>query len=256
MTVSINPWSRGDKARVYVSDGSRRLGYFDPKAADEASRVVADQHSTDPEADVVAIRRILADAIGARTGFSVARHAWNDLATNAPGAAIAHKTGRGYEAGVIGEQRTAGVLSPLMNAGWRVLHGVPLGSAKDIDHLVIGPVGVVLVNSKATSYPVTVESDGKVIVDGYHQAWTDSMTRDAEMASRALSAALREQVQASSLVSVWTPHTITGSDQRVVAGSHLVEHLTSMPSILDRTWVEQIFATARRSDTWQMAGLA
>jgi Nuclease-related domain len=48
-----------------------------------------------------------------------------------------------------GERRTARLLGPLERHGWAVLHdpGVP-GSRANIDHLVIGPGGVFVIDSK------------------------------------------------------------------------------------------------------------
>jgi hypothetical protein len=46
-------------------------------------------------------------------------------------------------------------------AGWHVLHAVPIGTrGTDIDHVVIGPFGLVTVNTKTTSTSVWVGEFG------------------------------------------------------------------------------------------------
>lgn len=50
--------------------------------------------------------------------------------------------------GALGERKTGLILAQL-DPEWRVLHSVPVGTrGSDIDHIVIGPTGIHLVNSK------------------------------------------------------------------------------------------------------------
>jgi hypothetical protein len=54
-----------------------------------------------------------------------------------------------WRRGAAGERRTARLLDPLERAGWAVLHDLALpGSRANIDHLVIGPGGVFVIDSK------------------------------------------------------------------------------------------------------------
>jgi hypothetical protein len=56
-----------------------------------------------------------------------------------------------WRRGAVGEQRTARLLRPLERRGYIVLHDRALGRSSDtanIDHLVIGPTGVIVVDSK------------------------------------------------------------------------------------------------------------
>lgn len=251
MTNRITTWARAGKSRVYVSTEGRRLGYFDPDGTPDA-RLVPDPDSPNPEKDQRDIAKIIADRMGVSTSrVAIVAHPWTDLAVNQPAASIVHMYGRdGYAAGIQGEQRTAGVLTPLLNSGWRLINSIPLGPNKDIDHMLIGPVGILAINSKSSSYPVQVTSEGNVVVDGYSKSWIDSSSRDAEVAQRVLSAACREHVYVNPLVVVWTPSQVSGADHRVVSGHNLLKSLVTLPQVLDRSWVEQIFSVARRSDTW------
>ena len=54
-----------------------------------------------------------------------------------------------WRRGAAGERRTARLLSPLERQGWAVLHDLAVpGSRANLDHLVIGPGGVFVVDSK------------------------------------------------------------------------------------------------------------
>lgn len=68
-----------------------------------------------------------------------------------------------WRRGAEGERRTAQLLAPLRNLGWTVLHDrrIP-GSAANVDHLVIGPSGVWVVDSKLWRGRVKVMGDGRL----------------------------------------------------------------------------------------------
>jgi hypothetical protein len=54
-----------------------------------------------------------------------------------------------WRRGAAGERRTARLLDPLERHGWAVLHDLALpGSRANLDHLVIGPGGVFVIDSK------------------------------------------------------------------------------------------------------------
>lgn len=250
MTYRITPWSRAGKSRIYVSLDGRKVGHFDPDA-DDASRFVADRDSADPARDIEHVRTALTQRMGISTStVRIAPHRWSDLAGNAPGAMVARAADlSGAAAGIAAEQRTAGVLSPLLNLGWRLINSIPLGPVKDLDHLLIGPVGVVAINTKFTSYPVQISDSGKVTVDGYSKSWIDSIVRDSELVASQLSAACRESVRVLPLVVLWCP-SLNGADRHVVLGSQMVTWLSGNPQIFDRAWVSAVFDQARRSDIW------
>jgi hypothetical protein len=58
--------------------------------------------------------------------------------------------------GAAGERATAALLDRLPPEHWSVLHDLPIpGSRANIDHLVIGPTGIWVVDTKTTLAPVT-----------------------------------------------------------------------------------------------------
>jgi hypothetical protein len=68
-----------------------------------------------------------------------------------------------WRRGAAGERRTARLLAPLQRRGWAVLHDLAIpGSTANIDHLVIGPGGVLVIDSKRYRGQLRVDRDGLV----------------------------------------------------------------------------------------------
>jgi hypothetical protein len=69
-----------------------------------------------------------------------------------------------WRRGAAGERRTARLLAPLERHGWAVLHDLAIpGSKANIDHLVIGPGGVVVIDTK--------QYRGRLRLDSYGLLW-------------------------------------------------------------------------------------
>lgn len=254
-----NPWKMKDVRRLYINlaDGTK-VGYLDLATLD----AVPEQGSSEG-----LLQRALAGlspAAGARH-FVQGAHLrdvpaptkpeppyvlpWTDLATNRPGQLIENLDDASYRAGVMGEQRTAGVLAGLEREGYRAVHSVPLSPRKDIDHLVIGPTGIHAVNTKSISYEVTAKADA-VYADGYRQKWIESLTRDAGLAGQYLERAARMELEVHPLVAVWSSIGVTSSSPRLVAGEEICAVITGSQPVFPAAWVEVMYNVARRSDTW------
>jgi hypothetical protein len=66
-----------------------------------------------------------------------------------------------WRRGAAGERRTARLLGPLEREGWAVLHDLAVpGSRANIDHLVIGPGGVFVIDSKQYRGRLQLDSSG------------------------------------------------------------------------------------------------
>jgi hypothetical protein len=71
---------------------------------------------------------------------------------------------RAWRRGTAGERRTARLLASLERHGWAVLHDLAIpGTQANIDHLVIGPGGVLVVDSK--------QYRGRLYLDQYGMVW-------------------------------------------------------------------------------------
>ena len=68
-----------------------------------------------------------------------------------------------WRRGAAGERRTARLLGPLEQHGWAVLHDLAIpGSRANIDHLVIGPGGVFVIDSKQYRGRLQLDPTGRL----------------------------------------------------------------------------------------------
>jgi hypothetical protein len=68
-----------------------------------------------------------------------------------------------WRRGAAGERRTARLLGPLQQEGWAVLHDLAVpGSRANLDHLVIGPAGVFVIDSKQYRGRLHLDPSGRL----------------------------------------------------------------------------------------------
>jgi hypothetical protein len=68
-----------------------------------------------------------------------------------------------WQRGAAGERRTARLLDPLARHGWAVLHDLAIpGSQANLDHLVIGPGGVFVIDSKQYRGRLQLDPSGRL----------------------------------------------------------------------------------------------
>jgi hypothetical protein len=68
-----------------------------------------------------------------------------------------------WRRGAVGEQRTARLLAGLERQGWAVLHDLAVpGSLANLDHLVIGPGGVFVIDSKQYRGRLQLDPSGRL----------------------------------------------------------------------------------------------
>jgi hypothetical protein len=153
-----------------------------------------------------------------------------------------------------GEELVAKELAKL-GRHWHVLHAVPMGGeGSDIDHLLIGPAGVLALNGKHHKNAVVWVGGNVVMVEGHRQPYVHNSRREARHVGRLLSATCGLPVVARGVVVPVNVRSITiweqPDDVHVVNQRRLCHWLLSLPPVLDPARVESIFAAARRSSTW------
>lgn len=148
--------------------------------------------------------------------------------------------------GAIGERRVGALLSRLERTGrWHVLHAVPVGMrGSDVDHVVIGPCGVVTINTEHHSCQRVWVGDRSVFVAGRRQPSVRSSEREATRAATLLAAALGRPapVQAAVVVIGAASLTVKGQPASVtmIGTSQLVRWLQRRPAVLDAAEVSAI----------------
>lgn len=203
---------------------------------------------------------------------------WEDLARNAAGFGVGQDAGRrSREIGAAGEIRIGELLGELVEPSrwgrlrgrtvdWRVLHSVPLRAANgaprgDVEHMLIGPPGVVTINTK--HHPgALVELDGDALsVDGRGHAYVREARVESLLVRSRLTTALAETgegdlagrlrvrpvvvlVGTRLLVHRWADGVL------VLLPRELLHTVRQLPVGLDPTDRDTLFQLARRSTTW------
>lgn len=143
-----------------------------------------------------------------------------------------------------GRRRTRRTLASLERSGWEVTHNVSVPSGSRVDHLLVGPCGVFILDSRAWNGVVTVDNKGATITPrndpgaawvayGHHRALPPA----AAAVVRSLAAVTGGPIGGvRAVVVVWAtfPERVVASGSvTYVAGEHLVEWLSTQPHSLD-----------------------
>jgi hypothetical protein len=153
-----------------------------------------------------------------------------------------------WRCGAAGERRTARLLDPLERQGWAVLHDLAVpGSRANIDHLVVGPGGVFVIDSKQYRGSLRLDSSGRLWHGRYPLAPT-LRTVDFE-ADRAAQVLVDPGVVVVPIVAVhgaqvpWGKVVMNGVP--VVAARHLPSMLRALPAVLGPERVASLTDQAR-----------
>ena len=95
---------------------------------------------------------------------------------------------RAWRRGAAGERRTARLLVPLERHGWAVLHDLAVpGSQANLDHLIIGPGGVFVIDSKHYRGRLRLDPSGRLWHGRYPLAPTlQAVSWEADRAAQVL----------------------------------------------------------------------
>jgi hypothetical protein len=144
--------------------------------------------------------------------------------------------------GAVGEEQTAAALEGLDSLWW-VEHDIPHGYG-NYDHVVIGPPGVFLLDTKRLSRPAAVHND-ELRAGGMRYSGT-GFRRSAVTMANALAARLGSRPWVQSVVVIWgTLSHETHEEDRVVylQGENLLDWLQRQPKRASRDRCEE-FALA------------
>ena len=213
---------------------------------------------------------------------------WVDLALNPPGIGITHEAARRrqtegagadrpWRVGADGEFAVAALLATLTEVSrwdrwrgrsqhWWVLHSVPLGDGHgqahgDVDHLLIGPLGLVSINTKHHRTGKLYLDGDQLVLNGRPTDYVPKARREADRVSGFLRAALVShgytelagRVPVRPLLAIVGGRLMTDrwpAGVTVVMTSTLIEAIRAFPAALEPDQVAAVYELARRSTTW------
>jgi hypothetical protein len=145
-----------------------------------------------------------------------------------------------WRRGARGERRTARALRPLLRAGWTVLHDVAIPHSRaNADHVLIGPPGVFLVDTKAWHGRITLGPDGSAWHNGHHMDDAlDTVRWEADQLAGALGVAVLPMLCVHDTKLPWGELYAAGEPiVPVLTPSRLVATLRTLPAHLDQVGV-------------------
>lgn len=85
-----------------------------------------------------------------------------------------------WQTGAAGEVRTGLLLDPLIAEGYRILHDRKIpGSRANIDHIVVGPPGIFVVETKSYKGSLQIRGSEVFVAGRRKNGWIDEVNREA-----------------------------------------------------------------------------
>lgn len=164
---------------------------------------------------------------------------------------------RSWYLGALGEIEVARRLETLGHE-WCVLHSVPVGTrGSDIDHVAIGPPGVVTINTKFHEGAKVWVGSRRILVNGQKTEHLRNSRYEAKRVARILSERVGHDVAAYAALVIVGASTLTIRQQpdgvAVLRDTQLNRWMTSQTASLDVDRWNTIRMAAESSETWGLA---
>jgi Nuclease-related domain len=153
-----------------------------------------------------------------------------------------------WRRGAAGERRTARLLGPLERQGWAVLHDLAVpGSPANLDHLVIGPGGVFVIDSKHYRGRLQLDPSGRLWHGRYQLAPTlQAVSFEADQAAQILTDPNVVVVPIVAVHGAQVPWgKVVADGVPVVAARRLPSMLGQLPAVLGPERIAGLAAQAR-----------
>jgi hypothetical protein len=157
-----------------------------------------------------------------------------------------------WQTGALGEQATAKRLALLEHEGWIVLHDLRHGE-RNVDHVVVGPGGVFLLDTKRLDGVVTVDGSTVIVrrIDDpdleYRHTGASHVVRLAQETHDRVLAVSRIRTWVTPVMVLWAdfPQKVVPGRCTCVSGDELVDWLRSQPPRVAPERVPQLAAAVR-----------
>lgn len=159
--------------------------------------------------------------------------------------------------GALGEQRTAKALRRLERDGWHAVHDLERQANGNVDHLLVGPRGVFILDSKLYGGATRVDHSGVITVTPHDDSTITWTFRDhhenLQIAKRVVARALARRAhvsvpQPTPVVVIWArfpQRSVVSRGVAYVAGADLVDWLcTGDKALLSRSQIAELAAAA------------
>jgi hypothetical protein len=151
-------------------------------------------------------------------------------------------------AGLKGEQETAAELG-LLGTDYKVVHSIPIpNERRDLDHVVVGPTGVFVINSKNHHGQSILVDDEYIIYNRNRYQEPSDAARDARRAAAQLN--LKKAIPVVAVCGA-SRISVKSSDVASVCFTHkLVNLITERPEVLTSEQVSEVYKRVIAPKTW------
>ena len=153
------------------------------------------------------------------------------------------KEARTARLGFLGECAVAEQLAPLVTEGWRIYHDIPMGEHKtifNIDHVAVGPGGVVAIETKVFSKPRKHAGNGDALrIEGEMVRLPDGRSKNPLTQAKRQAVALRDVLRDAGIridfvhplvvLPGWTVSYPKGASENIRDPRNVVAWLKSLP---------------------------
>jgi hypothetical protein len=152
------------------------------------------------------------------------------------------------------EESAASRLSRLSRGGWRMLKLASMGGDPGDGHVVIGPAGVFLVNTRSAPGARVLVGSRVVSVDGYQHSYLRTVRSEAAKAAKLLTSACGFPVNVTPVLAFDGAASVKASaptlDVVVARGGDIDRVLERLPARLNPSVSDRIYAAAQAAQTW------
>ncbi|HET7475922.1 MAG TPA: nuclease-related domain-containing protein [Dermatophilaceae bacterium] len=289
----VRRWARYGHERLYAeTPGGTALGYLDLKTgryhSDDLSnlplleKAIGDHLAGKEPKQVTSDAPVEeAEALAVDAPAEPVLPAWEDISGHAAGSAVREQAlaardaqgkvrhflarafdvkteERAWRIGAAGEQAVASQLAKL-GSEWRVLHSVEVGDrGSDIDHLLVGPGGVLTVNAKNHPNANVWVGGDTFMVNGQRVPYIRNSRHEAQRAGRLLTEQVGFPVAVLGVIAVIGAHKgfkikkqPEDGEVVIVQRRRISRYVENLPRRLTDREIDAIYELARRSTTWR-----
>jgi hypothetical protein len=157
--------------------------------------------------------------------------------------------------GAAGEEHVGKLLNQLGQRGWTVIHDLKISpNGANVDHLVIGPPGVFVIDTKHVSGNVWVGGPN-IQVDGYSRDFVSKLEAQAmRVREKLLDATGGDTLWVQGVLVFVKPNLNVKQQPRnvvVLSDDTLIADLRGRPEKLDAFAMKELAQAASRSTTWR-----
>jgi hypothetical protein len=146
-----------------------------------------------------------------------------------------------------------GALLERLPQGWRVLHSLPIGPASDIDHVVVGPGGVFVLNTKHHARKTVWVAGRGLLVDGQRTPYIRRAEREGLHVLDALACAGVFGTQVTPMIVLVGVASLTIREEPavpVLRAERLVSWLRTQPVRMEEEVVDELARRLTRPGIW------